>query len=109
MSNARTEFKRHTKGLTVKCALVHQNRSYWDEEEKKPEIVLPVGYDAKQYEDFLSKLNFEYYAGFGGQELFGMIWYTDGSWSHRGEYDGIEWWEHNSLPEIPEYIKGEGK
>lgn len=50
---------------------------------------------------FLRSLNFEYDNGYGGQELYGTIWYDDGSWSERGEYDGSEWWEHKKCPEYP--------
>lgn len=53
-------------------------------------------------EEVLPKLeNVTYYNGFGCQELFGTIWYTDGTWSERGEHDGAEWWEHRKRPEIP--------
>lgn len=45
-------------------------------------------------------LDFDYDSGYGGQELFGHIWYADGTWSNRGEYDGSEWWE---LVEPPTY------
>jgi hypothetical protein len=50
-------------------------------------------------EEVLPLLDFEYDAGYGGQELFGYIWYADGSWSDRGEYDGSEWWRHQTRPE----------
>jgi len=50
--------------------------------------------------DFLASLDFIYDAGYGGQELYGTIWYTDGTWSERGEYDGSEWWEYKKCPEI---------
>ena len=33
----------------------------------------------------------------------GTIWYTDGTWSDREEYDGDEWWEHRVCPEIPDH------
>ena len=53
-------------------------------------------------EEVLPKLeNVLYDSGFGIQELFGTIWYTDGTWSERGEYDGSEWWEHRKRPKIP--------
>lgn len=53
-------------------------------------------------EEVLPKLeNVVYDSGFGIQELFGTIWYTDGTWSERGEYDGSEWWEHRERPKIP--------
>jgi hypothetical protein len=48
----------------------------------------------------LPQLDFEYDSGYGGQELFGYIWYEDGTWSSRGEYDGSEWWEHVSRPDF---------
>jgi hypothetical protein len=53
-------------------------------------------------ENVLPLLNIEYDEGYGGQELFGNIWYEDGSWSERGEYDGSEWWEHKKCPVLPD-------
>lgn len=53
-------------------------------------------------EEVLPKLeNVLYDSGFGIQELFGTIWYTDGTWSERCEYDGSEWWEYRERPKIP--------
>jgi hypothetical protein len=51
--------------------------------------------------DVLEKLDFEYDNGYGAQYLTGTIWYTDGTWSERGEYDGSEWWEHKERPPLP--------
>jgi len=47
---------------------------------------------------FCSVLNIEYDSGYGSQELDGYIWYADGTWSDRGEYDGSEWWQHQVCP-----------
>jgi hypothetical protein len=52
-------------------------------------------------------LDFNYDNGYGGQELYGTIWYVDGTWSERGEYDGSEWWDYREVPEVPSYLKGE--
>jgi hypothetical protein len=52
-------------------------------------------------EQVLPRLNFFYNNGYGHQELRGTIWYTDGSWSDRGEYDGSEWWQHHVCPPLP--------
>ena len=52
-------------------------------------------------EEVLPQLDFRYDDGFGGQELFGIIWYNDGSWSDRGEYDGSEWWQYQKCPPLP--------
>jgi hypothetical protein len=46
----------------------------------------------------LPMLDFEYDNGFGSQYLRGYIWYADGTWSERAEYDGSEWWEHKIRP-----------
>lgn len=51
--------------------------------------------------EILPKLDFEYDAGFGRQEVFGVIWYSDGTWSERQEYDGSEWWRHVVCPPLP--------
>jgi hypothetical protein len=48
--------------------------------------------------EVMPKLDFDYDGGYGCQELFGYIWYGDGTWSQRGEYDGLEWWEHMERP-----------
>lgn len=50
-------------------------------------------------DEVLPRLDFEYDDGFGGQQLFGYIWYTDGTWSDRSEYDGSEWWQHQVRPD----------
>jgi len=73
-------------------------RSSWTWEK---EIDLRVGYSGNQFHNFLEKLDFDYDSGFGGQWLFGTVWFEDGTWAERGEYDGSEWWVHKSCPEIP--------
>jgi hypothetical protein len=103
MINAKQEFLMHTKGKEVKCATITIGK--WDDDERT--INLPCGYSKSTYTKFKARLNFEYDNGYGGQEIHGTIWYTDGSWSERGEYDGSEWWEFKESPAIPDYIKGE--
>ncbi len=51
-------------------------------------------------EEVLPQIDFEYSEGYGFQELYGYIWYLDGTWSSRREYDGAEWWTHNVCPDI---------
>ena len=104
MSNAKDEFLDHVNGkprvLCVKITLGDECC------ESKKEEMLKTGYSEKDFSDFLEKLNFEYDEGYGCQELFGFIWYDDGTWSEREEYDGSEWWKYKKLPEIPEELKG---
>jgi hypothetical protein len=43
-------------------------------------------------------LNFDYDNGFGGQRLYGIIVFNDGTWLERSEYDGSEWWAFKQTP-----------
>lgn len=62
---------------------------------------LPEGYSVYQLQSFLNDIDREYDAGYGHQELFGFIWWKDGTWSSRYEYDGREWWVHHEVPNYP--------
>ena len=90
MTKAQEELLEHIKevGVEVEFIKIMYEKNY--DEEIKIE---------GQLEDVLPLLNFEYYSGYGGQELYGYIWYKDGTWSDRGEYDGSEWWQHQSRPD----------
>lgn len=68
---------------------------------------LKVNWLVKDYDKFLLELDFEYDDGFGSQKLFGTIWFEDGTWADRGEYDGSEWWEYHKCPEIPNELESE--
>lgn len=52
-------------------------------------------------EEVLPKLDFDYNNGYGSQELDGTIWFSDGTWSERYEYDGSEWWVYKLCPDLP--------
>lgn len=65
---------------------------------------LPLGHDAATRDAFFESLNFEYYAGYGAQTVFGTVWLTQHRWVERNEYDGSEWWEFRSFPPIPERL-----
>jgi hypothetical protein len=100
--NAKAEFLRHIKDRKVLCAdMSHQDCWHYG---PSSEFKLPVSYTQEQYDEFLNLLDFEYNDGYGGQELYGTIWYKNGTWSDRGEYDGSEWWEYQSCPGIPEKL-----
>jgi hypothetical protein len=100
--NAKEEFLGHIRDRKVLCAdMAHQDCWHNGAE---TDFELPVGYTQEQYDEFVNSLDFEYDRGYGGQELFGTIWYTDGTWSDRGEYDGSEWWNYQSCPGIPENL-----
>lgn len=102
---AKHEFLNHVDEAKVKaCWIViepsHRFGSDLEPLFKRKHINLPVNYTPEQYEEFLREIDVEYDNGYGGQELWGEIWYDDGTWSERAEYDGSEWWKHCSAPAI---------
>ena len=105
MANCKDDFIKETNGKNVLCAEITNGRGYWDDERKK-KVILPIGYSDSAMHNFLQAINYQYDSGHGGQEVYGTIWYADGTWSERVEYDGSEWWEHKSCPQIPDDMKG---
>lgn len=110
MRNCSEEFKTHVGDKKIKCAVVRlylKNEDYVPKEKRKThEFFLRTGHSLQELYSFLDKMNIEYDGGFGTQYLFGTIWYQDGTWSERGEYDGSEWWEFRRCPEIYEELIG---
>ena len=101
-TNARKEFIEHIGNREVLCARIATGEYEWQEFKA---FLLKKNYTELDYLNFLSQINHNYDSGFGVQERFGTIWYKDGTWSIRGEYDGSEWWEHVSKPEIPKELE----
>jgi hypothetical protein len=99
MTNAKLEFIEHTKPHSIKCATI----TFGDDwVENGLTYNLPTCWSTVDMDNFLNCIDKNYDSGYGRQELFGIIWYTDGTWSDRGEYDGSEWWQHHECPEITE-------
>jgi hypothetical protein len=99
MTNCKDEFLEHVEERQILCAVIRE--VYYDiEEPDRKSFVLKPGFSDLDFKLFLKSIDFEYYSGHGAQNLDGTIWYTDGTWSDRGEYDGAEWWEYRKCPEI---------
>lgn len=98
MTNAKEEFLEHTEPRSIKCASITFDYDYSD---NRKNYNLPVCWSPLDKSNFLNCIDQNYESGYGGQELFGTIWYNDGTWSTRGEYDGSEWWEYHECPEVP--------
>lgn len=102
--NAKEEFIKHIGEIgglgewrrSVLCA-----RITFNEGDDSFDNDLTTGWDKEDWSLFLKSIDHVYDNGYGGQNLFGRIWYSDGTWSEREEYDGSEWWEHNYCPSIP--------
>lgn len=103
-TNAAQELIKHAEGRKIKCAVIHDDADRYGDAPRQ-EIILRVGHTEVEYNIFISQLNWPYDSGYGGQIVFGTVWYEDGTWSERGEYDGSEWWEHRELPVIPEELQ----
>ena len=106
MTNMKEEFLEEVKGKEVLCVDLKYGCDWVDpDDDERPVVIqLVAAYSQEEYDKFLEKINFEYDNGFGLQLLSGIIWYKDGTWSERGEYDGSEWWEYKSRPKFPRYL-----
>lgn len=94
MRNAKQELLKEVNPSHIKCAEIECNGR---------NILMKVGGDVTK---FIESLDFNYDAGYGGQELFGKVWLTDDkSWLERGEYDGAEWWNLKRTPIIPNKLR----
>lgn len=106
MANCKVDFLEEVEGRDVLCAEIEYGDMWYSVECRKC-AKLSIGFSPNEYTLFLEAINYEYDSGYGGQEVFGTIWYKDGTWSERGEYDGSEWWEHKARPDIPAELRQE--
>ena len=105
MVNAKLEFLRMTGGMeNVKCAWVFYSETSFYDDEGDERYDLPVDYTDEQWDNFLKALDFDYDAGFGTQMLDGTVWFHNGNWLDRDEYDGSEWWVYRQAPKIPSVL-----
>jgi hypothetical protein len=105
--NTRAEFIKHIGSRKVLCAQISYDD--YDGPLNLKFFNLTTGWTEEDWKVFLDSLDFDYDSGYGIQNLFGTIWYSDGTWSERGEYDGSEWWSHHSCPQIPEELHRKDK
>lgn len=100
--NARRELEQIVEAHNSKILCAHIAMDHYTMD---PELILKlkVGYSEEEFDKFMKSLDFEYDAGYGMQELDGLVW-LDNGWLERGEYDGSEWWAFKSRPEIPDFL-----
>lgn len=100
--NAQAEFLSHImEAPDVKAVTIMFNeRGYSSNPEHIKIFNLREGFTEDDFKKFIEDLDFDYDNGFGTQYLFGKIWYTDGTWSERYEYDGSESWTHQGPTDI---------
>lgn len=57
--------------------------------------------------EFLEHANVEYKNGFGIEEInTDLILVGKDFWLERHEYDGSEWWEYKSMPNVNDFVDG---
>ena len=97
---------------SITCAIIRYENSggSWgiDEDENPNRSTrLMIGHTPDELKKFMQDLNFNYDNGYGIQKIFGTVWCADGTWFERGVYDGSEWWEFKSMPQIPDFLISE--
>jgi hypothetical protein len=101
MINAKEELQKHIGDRKMIAVTI----SLWkDFDEPMDCYHLAVNHTKEMYHEFLSKIDKDYDNGYGSQELFGLIWYADGTWSERTEYNGAEKWAYKSCPRITDNL-----
>ena len=101
--NAKQELIGAIGNRRIKCATIqYSDGMEYDFEVKIKVYDLKVNYNDIDYKNFMDSLDFIY--GYGMQYLSGYVWFDDGSWLERYEYDGEEYWYHKELPEIPTHL-----
>lgn len=90
-------------GTKMICATItHEPYGYWHDEDYQPKPhVLKQNYTPVELKKFLNSIDFDYDSGYGSQQLFGTVWFTNGIWMDRHEYDGSEHWDIHRYPAIP--------
>jgi len=108
MKNAKEEIVKHIEGrkviyVDIEIVSMEFDRDIDDlnDPEQSPLSWVPKTIQGK-LEDVLPLLDFQYDNGFGYQEIYGTIWYADGTWSERESYDGNERWIHRVCPALPD-------
>lgn len=101
ITNIKQELLEHVEGMYSVKAVQLKIERYTEYLKIVRVIHLPEGYDEEQLQSFLRNIDTTYDNGYGNQMLYGFIWWKDGTWSSRYEYDGAEEWVHHEIPHYP--------
>lgn len=101
LMNAKKELLQVLKNKTIKCAVI-----YLKTRTCKKRIDLPINYTEAQYQEFLQKLDFEYFNEryYDGDRINGTIWLMsdkgENKWLTRIEHGFYDYWKIDSAPKI---------
>jgi hypothetical protein len=99
--NAKQEFLYVTENKKVKCAQISFGSFDNDFDYT---FNLKCGYTDEDMQAFLLNLmNVERDGDedYQESEVYGYIWFVDGTWCERYSYEDMTWWIHNMVPIIP--------
>lgn len=99
-TNVMEELMEASEGRTIKAATLTLENGWG---EAGAVVELRVNGDHSDFWRALSNLRYD--SGYGTQYLFGAVWFTDGTWLERHEYDGAESWRLKFVPAIPERLR----
>ena len=102
--NAKKEFLSEAFGQSLRCSFIEKKDVC---ERTLDTYVLKENYTVEESAAFFKELDFQYDAGYGHQVIHGYIWYNDGTWSERYEFEGAENWVYKKTPVIPDECKGD--
>lgn len=102
IKNAKEELLRivNRHNLDIIGAYIEFGEYYGDEDKAFNTFVLNPLYKKEDFDNFLKFMDREYNSGYGGQEIYGIVYCENGIWMDRGEYDGSEWWQVNQYPDM---------
>ena len=91
--------------------LLKETKEILERHSKTFDDILFVGDEATHskmtVKEFLEHANFEYDDGYGLEEInTNLILVGKDFWLERGTYDGSEWWEYKSMPNVNDYTDG---
>ncbi len=93
------------KALELKAAQIFSLPNGWDGTDNRGHITLPVDYSKEELKYFYDILDLEEQDGdSGSKNLYGVLWFKDGTWATRSYYDKAEGWEYHKCPPIPSIL-----
>ena len=91
--------------------LLKETKEILEQHDKTFDDIIFVGdksdHSKMTVKEFLEHANFEYDDGYGSEVInTDLILVGKDFWLERHEYDGSEWWEYKSMPNVNDFIDG---
>ena len=104
--NAKTELLTKMSQFNLKINDIQCGEIIFFKDKKIIKVLIKENFLEEEINTELEKLNHDYQNNFGSNNIIqGIIWFKNKSWLERKEYDGSSWWEVETYPKIPKYLK----